>query len=126
MLRTGFIADGALKMAAGLVMAILTSTLGDFFHSPAWLVIGAGLLLFLSGATEISFAVTKADRAGIPHLIGFAALWMVATVVAVVLAFQDDPMAGWIWFGAIGAGSLYIAVVFTTGANGPDPRWARK
>lgn len=120
MLTSGYVADGVLKMLAGAALCIWLPGLEDFFLTPRWLVIAAAVLLFLSGATEISYGVRKGERSHIAVLLGFDALAVVAVIVGVVLALADSVSGGYVLFGLIGLGSLAVAIVFTTGANGPD------
>lgn len=120
MLKFGFIADGVFKMLLASAFCIWLPDLEGFFGSPRWLVISAIVLLFLSGATEISYGVSKAERRQIRVLLAFDALAVVAAFVGTVLALSDNPGAGYVFFGLLALGSLGVAIVFTTGANGPD------
>lgn len=120
MMRSGFVADGVFKLLVAVALVVFMPALEEFFLSPRWLVITAAVLLFLSAATEISFGVRKGERRYVRHLAIFDILWIIATVVGIVLAFAGNVAGGYVWFGYTGLASLFLAVVFTTGANGPD------
>lgn len=120
MMRFGFVADGVFKLLVAVAFVVFMPALEEFFVSPRWLVIVAAVLLFLSAATEISFGVRKGEKRYVRHLAIFDGLWIIAAVVGIVLAFAGSVAAGYVWFGYTGSASLFLAVVFTTGANGPD------
>lgn len=120
MMKFGFVADGVFKFLVAVAIIAFLPALEGFFPSPRWLVIAAAVLLFLSAATEISYGARKGEKSYLKYFAIFDSLWVVATIIAVMFALADNPAAGFIWFGFIGLGSLAIAIVFTTGANGPD------
>lgn len=120
MLTFGYIADGVLKMLLASALCIWLPDVEDFFLSPRWLVIAAAVLLFLSGATEISYGARRAERSHLTVLLAFDALAVVAAGVGIVLALGHSLGAGFVFFGLLGLGSLGVAIVFTTGVNGPD------
>ncbi|WP_193070675.1 hypothetical protein [Brevibacterium sp. FME37] len=120
MMKFGFVADGVFKFLVAFAIIAFLPAFEGFFDSPRWLVIAAAVLLFLSGATEISYGARRGEKSYVKYLAIFDSLWVVSTIIAVIFALIDNPATGFIWFGFIGLGSLAIAIVFTTGANGPD------
>lgn len=120
MMKFGFVADGVFKFLVSFAIIAVLPAFEGFFDAPRWLVIAAAVLLFLSGATEISFGARKGEKSHLKYLAIFDSLWVVSTIIAVILALVGTPAAGFVWFGFTGLGSLAIAIVFTTGANGPD------
>lgn len=120
MRNTGFAVDGIIKLMLAVLGFIFIGGLEDFFLAPRWLVVTALVLLFLSAATQISYAVTKGDKGYLKFPMVFDALLIVAGVVGLILAAASNPAGAWILFGLVGVGSLGIAVVFTTGENGPS------
>lgn len=119
-MKFGFVADGVFKFLVAVAIIAFMPALEGFFPSPQWLVFAAAVLLFLSGATEISYGARRGEKSYVKYLAIFDSLWVVATIIAVILALSDSPAAGFIWFGYTGLGSLAIAILFTTGANGPE------
>lgn len=119
-MKFGFVADGVVKLLVAVALCAFLPAIESFLLAPRWLAITATVLLFLSAATEISYGVRKGEKGYVKYLAIFDLLWVVSTIFAVIFALVDNPAAGFIWFGCTGLGSLGIAVVFTTGANGPD------
>ena len=113
MRNSGFAVDGIIKLLLAVAGFIFLGGLEDFFLAPRWLVITALVLLFLSAATQISYAVGKGEKR-------YLKFPMVSVVVGLILAAAGNPAGAWILFGLVGVGSLGIAVVFTTGENGPS------
>jgi 4-hydroxybenzoate polyprenyltransferase len=120
MMRTKFVVDGVVKIALAIAGFVATSALEEAFQSPRWLVITAFVLLFLSSATQISYGVSKAEKRYFKFPMLFDGLLIVAAIIGIALAAAANPAGAWIFFGYIAAGSLGIAVVFTTGENGPQ------
>lgn len=120
MMKSRFVADGVIKLLIAVAICATVPALEAFFLAPRWLVIGAAVMLFLSSATEISYGVSRGEKRFLRYPLVFDGLWVLVTIAAIILAFADNPAAGYVWFGYIGLGSLAIAIVFTTGANGPD------
>lgn len=120
MRKSGFAVDGVIKLVLAVLGAVFTGALAEFFLAPHWLVITSLVLLFLSAATQISYAVSKGEKRYLKYPMIFDALIVVAIVIGLVLAAAENPAGAWILFGLVGIGSLGIAVVFTTGENGPQ------
>lgn len=120
MLKFGFVADGVAKLLIAVALCAFLPAVESFLLAPRWLAITATVLLFLSAATEISYGVRKGEKRYVMYLAIFDSLWVVSTIIAVIFALVGSPASGFIWFGFTGLGSLAIAIVFTTGANGPD------
>lgn len=120
MMKFGFVADGVFKLLVAVALCAFLPAVESFLLAPRWLAITAAILLFLSAATEISYGVRRGEKRYVKYLAAFDSLWVVATIIAFILALGHNPAAGFVWFGFLGLGSLGIAVVFTTGANGPD------
>ncbi|MGC3021254.1 MULTISPECIES: hypothetical protein [unclassified Brevibacterium] len=119
MRKSGFAVDGTIKLVLAVLGAVFSNGLAHFFLSPRWLVITAMVLLFLSAATQISYAVSKGEKRYLKYPMIFDALIILAIVIGLVLAAAANPAGAWILFGLVIVGSLGIAVVFTTGENGP-------
>ncbi|WP_231446945.1 hypothetical protein [Brevibacterium zhoupengii] len=120
MMKFGFVADGVFKLLVAVALCAFLPAVESFFLAPRWLAITAIVLLFLSAATEISYGARKGETSYVKYLAIFDSLWVVATIIAVILALVGNPAAGFVWLGYTGLGSLAIAIVFTTGANGPE------
>ncbi|MGC2974373.1 hypothetical protein ACPUD8_01545 [Brevibacterium sp. FAM 25378] len=120
MRNSGFAVDGIIKLLLAVAGFIFVGGLEDFFLAPRWLVITALVLFFLSAATQISYAVSKGEKRYLKFPMVFDALLIVAVVIGLILAAASNPAGGWILFVLMGVGSLGIAVVFTTGENGPS------
>ena len=52
--------------------------------------------------------------------LALSATLLAASLVGLILAAASNPAGAWVLFGLVGVGSLGIAVVFTTGENGPS------
>ena len=120
MRNSGFAVDGIIKLLLAVAGFIFLGGLEDFFLAPRWLVITALVLLFLSAATQISYAVGKGEKRYLKFPMVFDALLIVAVVVGLILAAAGNHAGAWVLFGLVGVGSLGIAVIFTTGENGPS------
>lgn len=120
MMKFGFVADGVFKLLVAIALCAFLPVVESFLLAPRWLAITAAVLLFLSAATEISYGVRRGEKHYVKYLAAFDGLWVIATIIAFILALGHNPAAGYVWFGFLGLGSLGIAVVFTTGANGPE------
>ncbi|MGC2940051.1 hypothetical protein [Brevibacterium sp. FAM 24638] len=120
MRNSGFAVDGIIKLLLAVAGFIFVGGLEDFFLAPRWLVITALVLFFLSAATQISYAVSKGEKRYLKFPMVFDALLIVAVVIGLILAAASNPAGGLILFVLMGVGSLGIAVVFTTGENGPS------
>lgn len=120
MMKFGFVADGVFKLLVAVALCAFLPAVESFLLAPRWLAITAIVLLFLSSATEISYGARKGEKSYVKYLPIFDSLWVVSTIIAVIFALVGNPAAGFIWLGYTALGSLAIAVVFTTGANGPD------
>ncbi|WP_152347962.1 MULTISPECIES: hypothetical protein [Brevibacterium] len=120
MRNSGFAVDGIIKLLLAVAGFIVVGGLEDFFLAPRWLVITALVLLFLSAATQISYGVSKGEKGYLKYPMVFDALIVVAVVIGLILAAASNPAGAWILFGLVGVGSLGIAVIFTTGENGPS------
>lgn len=120
MMKSGFVVDGTIRMLLAIVGVVALPALETFFLAPRWLAITALVLLFLGAATQISYGVRKGEKRFLKYPMLFDGLLVVAAVIAVFLALAANSAAAWILFGCVALGSLGIAVVFTTGENGPD------
>ncbi|MGO3893390.1 hypothetical protein [Brevibacterium aurantiacum] len=120
MMKFGFVADGVFKLLVAVALWAFLPAVESFLLAPRWLAITAIVLLFLSAATEISYGARKGEKSYVKYLAIFDSLWVVSTIIAVILALVGSSAAGFVWLGYTALGSLAIAVVFTTGANGPD------
>src|SRR5699024_9613319 len=120
MMKSGFAVDGTIRMLLAIVGVVVLPALETFFLAPRWLVITALVLLFLGAATPISYGGRRGEERCLKYPMLFDGLLVVAVVISVFLALAANPAAGWILFGCVALGSLGIAVVFTTGENGPD------
>ncbi|TSI18807.1 hypothetical protein [Brevibacterium aurantiacum] len=120
MMKFGFVADGVFKLLVAVALCAFLPAVEAFLLAPRWLAITAIVLLFLSAATEISYGARKSEKSYVKYLAIFDSLWVVSTIIAVILALAGSSAAGFVWLGYTALGSLAIAVVFTTGANGPD------
>ncbi len=120
MRKSAYVIDGIVKLLLAAVLVIFLPALGAFFLVPAWIIITAAVLLFLGSATEISYGVSKGATTYLRHIIIADVVIVGAAVLGIVLATLGNPAGGFIWFGILALASLAIAVVFTTGANGPD------
>lgn len=120
MVKSGFVADGIFKLLLAGFGVIILTTLEDFFAAPRWIVITAVVLLFVSAAAEISYGARKGERSDIKYLALFDGFWVLTLIVGILLALADNPAGGYVLFGYIALGSLGVAIVFTTGANGPE------
>lgn len=120
MMKFGFVADGVFKLLVAVALCAFLPAVESFLLAPRWLAITAIVLLFLSAATEISYGARRGEKRYVKYLAIFDSLWVVSTIIAVILALVGSPAAGLVWFGYTALGSLAIAIVFTTGANGPD------
>lgn len=116
MMKFGFVADGVFKLLVAVALCAFLPAVESFLLAPRWLAITAIVLLFLSAATEISYGARRGEKRYVKYLAIFDSLWVVSTILALV----GSPAAGLVWFGYTALGSLAIAIVFTTGANGPD------
>lgn len=120
MIKPVYVVDGIVKLLTAGALLVFMPGLRDFFLAPTWIVITAAVLLFLSSATEISYGVSKGARTYFKHIMLADSAVIVAVVVGIILAAADNPAGGYILFGVLALASLAIAIVFTTGANGPD------
>ncbi|GAA0034978.1 hypothetical protein [Brevibacterium metallidurans] len=120
MIKPVYVVDGIVKLLLAGAMLVFIPGLTDFFLVPTWTVITAAVLLFLSSATEISYGVSKGARTYLKHIVIADAVFIVGLILGIVLAAAANPAGGFILFGLVALGSLGIAIVFTTGANGPD------
>src|SRR5699024_9036632 len=105
MMKSGFVVDGTIRMLLAIVGVVALTALETFF---------------LGAATQISYGVRKGEKRFLKYPMLFDGLLVVAAVIAVFLALAANSAAAWILFGCVALGSLGIAVVFTTGENGPD------
>lgn len=120
MRRSGFVLDGIIKLVLAVIGVVLLPALEASFMAPRWLVVTAFVLLFLSSATEISYGVRKGEKRYLRFPLIFDGLLVVAVVLGGILAAVGSPAGAWVLFGLVAVGSLVIAVVFTTGENGPE------
>lgn len=119
MRKSGFAVDGVIKLILAVLGVVFTGALADFFLAPHWLVITSLVMLFLSAATQISYAVSKGEKTYLKYPMIFDAVIILAVVLGLVLSAAENPAGAWILFGLVAVGSLGIAMVFTTGENGP-------
>ena len=117
---SGFAVDGTIKMVLAVLGGVFSGSVSEFFLGPRWLVIAAMVLLFLSAATQLSYAVSKGEKRYLKYPMVFDALIVVAIIIGLILAAAANPAGAWVLFGLVGLGSLGIAMVFTTGENGPQ------
>ena len=120
MIKPVYVVDGIVKLLLAGAMLVFIPGLTDSFLVPTWTVITAAVLLFLSSATEISYGVSKGARTYLKHVLIADAVFIVGLILGIALAAAANPAGGFILFGLVALGSLGIAIVFTTGANGPD------
>src|SRR5690625_735213 len=120
MMKSGFAVDGTIRMLLAIVGVVVLPALETFFLAPRWLVITALVLLFLGAATQISYGVRKGERRCLKYPMLFDGLLIIVVVIGIILALASNPAAAWVLFGAVALGSLGVAVVFTTGENGPQ------
>lgn len=120
MIKPVYVVDGIVKLLLAGAILVFIPGLTDFFLVPTWTVITAAVLLFLSSATEISYGVSKGARTYLKHIVIADAVFIAGLILGIALAAAANPAGGFILFGLVALGSLGIAIVFTTGANGPD------
>ncbi len=99
-LRRVLVADGAIGLASGLLMALGGTWLEGLLGVPAWLLVPAGLSLFVYTAA----VVWMARRASVPRL----AVW---ALVAINLAWALDcvAVAAGPWFAPSMLGQAFLA-----------------
>lgn len=99
-LQRVLLADGAISLASGLLMALGGSWLEGLLGLPAWLLVPAGLSLFVYTAA----AFWMARRASVPRL----AVWV---LIAINVAWAVDcvAIAAGPWFAPTGLGQAFLA-----------------
>lgn len=99
-LQRVLVADGAIGLVSGLVMALGGASLEGLLGLPAWLLVPAGLSLFVYTAAVFWMA----RRASVPR----GAMWV---LIAINVAWAVDcvAIAAGPWFAPTGLGHAFLA-----------------
>ena len=117
-LRLGFLADGVFKLIVAIGYLVVASVAVAALQVDLWLVVATATAMAASAVAEVVFAVRRATRSHVPHLMVFDSGWLVVTVVAILLAGRGiDAVPGQLWFGYQLLAAPVVAVLFLMGAR---------
>ncbi|MFJ3433405.1 hypothetical protein ACIPMU_07555 [Streptomyces cyaneofuscatus] len=107
----GAIGDGAFKMALGAAFAIGSTWLGDVFGVPTWLMVIAGAALLIGGGIEVVYVRRRPMATCLRLMIGYDIGWVVASAVALVVAWRGGTAGGEIGVAYLTVAPLALAAL---------------
>lgn len=109
LLRIGFLADGLFKLLVAVLYLGWSTMFSDLLGVPGWLPVLAALMVALSAAAEIRYALTDGAGTHTMLLVVYDGTWLLATLFALVLG---AGAGGWVWLGFQGIASPVLAALF--------------
>ncbi|MER7083454.1 hypothetical protein SAMN02982929_01001 [Saccharopolyspora kobensis] len=113
----GIVADGAFKLAFAAACAIGAAPLGELLGVPGWLMIAAGAALLSCGAMELGYLRSRTRRTYLRLMIAYDGCWVLATLVALLLARLGSSAGGEVWIGYQAAAPVVFAVCLAAAAR---------
>lgn len=107
----GAIGDGAFKVVLGAAFAVGSTWLGDVFGVPTWLMVIAGAALLIGGGIEVVYVRRRPMATCLRLMIGYDIGWVVASAVALVVAWQDGTAGGEIGVAYLTVAPLALAAL---------------
>ncbi|WP_018653919.1 hypothetical protein [Actinomadura flavalba] len=112
--RAGIIADGVVKLLLGAAYLIAAVPLGDLLGVPTWLMAASGAALLGCGAAEIGCVRRRSARTYLRFLAAYDSGWVLATLVAALIARRGGDAGGDLWIGYQTAAPLAFAALLLT------------
>ncbi|MFD3972536.1 hypothetical protein [Streptomyces cyaneofuscatus] len=119
----GAIGDGAFKVVLGAAFAVGSAWLGDVFGVPARLMVVSGAALLIGGGIEVVFVRRRPMATCLRLMITYDIGWMVASALALVVAWQGGTAGGELWIAYLTAAPLLMAALLVrtpTASPGPE------
>lgn len=107
----GIIADGAFKVLLGAAYVVGVSLLGGLFGVPAWLMVAAGVALVAGGGAEIKCVRSRPSRVYMRLMVAYDCGWLLASLLAFLVARQHGSSGGEVWMGYQTAAPLAFAAL---------------
>lgn len=109
LLRLGFLADGLFKLLVAVFYLGWSTLVSDLLGVPGWVPVLAALMVALSAAAEIRYALVDGAGTHTMLLVLYDGSWVLATLLALVLG---AGAGGWVWLGFQAIASPVLAVLF--------------
>jgi hypothetical protein len=113
----GFVAYGMVKILIALVYVIAASPVSRQLGVPAWMVAVGGAFLLIAGLAVIRNAGNRPVRTCVGFLASYDAGWLLATVVALVLARLGSGAGGEVWISYQAIAATALAAWLVAGAG---------
>ncbi|MFJ8844419.1 hypothetical protein ACIRFF_16120 [Streptomyces cyaneofuscatus] len=117
----GAIGDGVFKVVLGAVFAVGGTWLGDVFGVPTWLMVLSGAALLIGGGIEAVYVRRRPMATCLRLMIAYDIGWVVASAVALVVAWQGGTAGGEIGVAYLAVAPLALAALLV-GAAATDVR----
>ncbi|MER6191700.1 hypothetical protein [Streptomyces cyaneofuscatus] len=117
----GAIGDGAFKVVLGAAFAVGSTWLGDVFGVPTWLMVIAGAALLIGGGIEVVYVRRRPMATCLRLMIGYDIGWVVASAVALVVAWRGGTAGGEIGVAYLTVAPLALAALLMAAAADVRP-----
>ncbi|RJO73333.1 hypothetical protein D5S18_18975 [Nocardia panacis] len=121
-ITAGILADGAFKVLLACAYTLGSGSLGDRLGVAPWVMIICGATLLIGGGTELGYIRNRPARTYIRLMIAYDSGWVVATLVALLLARQNNHLAGELWIGYQTVAPLAFAALLVAADSPLDNR----
>ncbi|MEV4877321.1 hypothetical protein [Streptomyces cyaneofuscatus] len=117
----GAIGDGAFKVVLGGVFTVGSTWLGGVFGVPTWLMVLSGTALLIGGGIEVAYVRRRPMATCLRLMIAHDVGWVLASAVALVVAWQGGTAGGEIGVAYLTVAPLALAALLM-GAAATDVR----
>ncbi|MDX3375166.1 hypothetical protein PV390_12200 [Streptomyces sp. ME02-6991-2A] len=117
----GAIGDAVFKVVLGAAFAVGSTWLGDVFGVPTWLMALSGAALLIGGGIEVVYVRRRPMATCLRLMIAYDIGWVVASAVALVVAWQGGTAGGEIGVAYLTVAPLALAALLV-GAAATDVR----
>ncbi|MFJ7059131.1 hypothetical protein ACIQVA_15590 [Streptomyces microflavus] len=121
----GAIGDGVFKVVLGAAFLIGGARFGNLLGAPTWLLAVSGAALLIGGGIEAVHVRRRPMATCLPLMIAYDIGWVLASAVALVLAWQGSTAGGELWTAYLTAAPLALAALLVGAAATPAPASVR-
>lgn len=117
----GAIGDGVFKVVLGAAFLVGGARFSDLLGAPTWLLAVSGAALLIGGGIEAAYVRRRPMATCLRLMIAYDIGWVLASAVALVLAWQGSTAGGELWTAYLTAAPLVLAALLVGAAATPAP-----
>ncbi|MFE2294392.1 hypothetical protein [Streptomyces sp. NPDC059452] len=107
----GAIGDGVFKVVLGAAFVLGNGWGGELLGVPAWLMAASGAALLIGGGIEVVHVRRRPMATCLRLMIAYDSGWVVASGIALVMAWQGSTAGGELWVVYLTVAPLVMAAL---------------